>query len=124
MGSVGGYRVKGERERVAHKLFNQSNYFLFFFFFFFLNKKASPLREECRHQIEGVREFKRGVDVARADWPCVRKGTPLRGECPSHPKIANIGGPRYMYGQERKGKKDKTQLHLFTPDACRSVAFW
>ncbi|KAF5777743.1 hypothetical protein HanRHA438_Chr12g0550271 [Helianthus annuus] len=116
MGSVGGYRVKGERERVAHKLFNQSNYFLFFFF---LNKKANPLREECRHQIEGVREFKRGVDVARADWPCVREGTPLRGECPSHPKIANIGGPRYMYGQERKGKKDKTQLHLFTPDACR-----
>ncbi|MFS7992198.1 hypothetical protein Hanom_Chr12g01079461 [Helianthus anomalus] len=49
MGSVRGYRVKGERERVAHKLFNQSNYF--FFLFFFLNKKASPLRGECRHQL-------------------------------------------------------------------------
>ncbi|MFS7905501.1 hypothetical protein Hanom_Chr01g00048461 [Helianthus anomalus] len=59
--------------------------FSFFFFFFFLNKKTSPLRVVCRHQIEGVRGVKRGVDVARADWPCVREGTPLREECPSHP---------------------------------------
>ncbi|KAJ0520595.1 hypothetical protein HanIR_Chr10g0461141 [Helianthus annuus] len=54
MGAVGGYRMKGESERVAHQLFNQSNYFPFFFF---LNKKTSPPREECRHQIEGVGEL-------------------------------------------------------------------
>ncbi|MFS7905507.1 hypothetical protein Hanom_Chr01g00048521 [Helianthus anomalus] len=42
-------------------------------------------RERCRHQIEGVRGVKMGVDVARADWSCVREGTPLREECPSHP---------------------------------------
>ncbi|KAJ0780312.1 hypothetical protein HanPI659440_Chr06g0236181 [Helianthus annuus] len=67
---------------VGHPFFNQSKHF---FFFFFLNKKTSPLRGECRHQIEGVRGVKRGVDVTRADWPCVREGTPLKGECPVHP---------------------------------------
>ncbi|MFS7987853.1 hypothetical protein Hanom_Chr11g01027721 [Helianthus anomalus] len=55
MGSVGGYLMKGERERVP--------------------------REECRHQIERVRGVKRVVDVARADWPCVREGTLLIEEC-------------------------------------------
>ncbi|MFS7942498.1 hypothetical protein Hanom_Chr06g00489101 [Helianthus anomalus] len=77
--------MKGERERVAHQLFNQSNYFSFFSFFFFLNKKRSPPREECRHQIEGVGGVKWGVDVARADWLCVREVTPILEECPSHP---------------------------------------
>ena len=48
-------------------------------------KNTSPLRGECRHQIGVLGEFKRGVDVAYADWWCVRKGTPLLGECPSHP---------------------------------------
>ncbi|MFS7897115.1 hypothetical protein Hanom_Chr00s006883g01736181 [Helianthus anomalus] len=32
-------------------------------------------------------EFKRGVDVALADWCCVREGTPLLRECPSHPYL-------------------------------------
>ncbi|MFS7971237.1 hypothetical protein Hanom_Chr09g00830371 [Helianthus anomalus] len=54
---------------------------------FFLIKKQGELRGEWRHQIEGVRGVKRGVDVTRADWPCVREGTPLRGECPVHSKL-------------------------------------
>ncbi|MFS8026534.1 hypothetical protein Hanom_Chr16g01487861 [Helianthus anomalus] len=48
-------------------------------------KNASPLREECRHQIEGVRGVKREVDMASADWVCVREGTPLREEFPLDP---------------------------------------
>ncbi|MFS7919531.1 hypothetical protein Hanom_Chr03g00213721 [Helianthus anomalus] len=52
---VRGYRMKEERERVAHQIFNQSSYFLFFFF---LNKKTSPPRKEWRHQIEGVGRVK------------------------------------------------------------------
>ncbi|KAM0033988.1 hypothetical protein Hdeb2414_s0016g00492211 [Helianthus debilis subsp. tardiflorus] len=59
-------------------------------FYFYKNiyikkNKIKSLREECRHQIEGVRKVKGGVDVARADWVCVRGVTPLLEECPSHP---------------------------------------
>ncbi|KAF5802518.1 hypothetical protein HanXRQr2_Chr06g0260411 [Helianthus annuus] len=50
-------------------------------------KNPSPLRGECRHQIGVLGEFKRGIDVALADWWCVREGTPILGECPSHPNF-------------------------------------
>ncbi|MFS7984667.1 hypothetical protein Hanom_Chr11g00989181 [Helianthus anomalus] len=84
MESVRGYRMK-EGGRWWATLFSTNQNISFFFF----NKKTSPLRGECRHQTEGVR----GVDVTRADWPCVREGTLLRGECPVH--------PNYIYTQPR-----------------------
>ncbi|MFS8008823.1 hypothetical protein Hanom_Chr14g01277441 [Helianthus anomalus] len=55
-------------------------------FLFFFNKKPSHLRGECRHQFRVLREFKRGVNVARKYWLCVRERTPLLKECPLHPK--------------------------------------
>ncbi|MFS7970230.1 hypothetical protein Hanom_Chr09g00818581 [Helianthus anomalus] len=60
---------------------------LLLLFFFFFNKKPSPLRGECRHQIGVLGEFKRGVDVAHEDWLGVREGTHLLGEHPLHPKF-------------------------------------
>ncbi|MFS8009626.1 hypothetical protein Hanom_Chr14g01287131 [Helianthus anomalus] len=54
-------------------------------------KKTSPPREECRHQIEGVGRVKWGVDVARADWLWVREVTPHLEECPLHPYTAMAG---------------------------------
>ncbi|MFS7951601.1 hypothetical protein Hanom_Chr07g00597061 [Helianthus anomalus] len=50
-------------------------YFYKNIFFIKKTKKTSPPREECRHQIEGVRRVRGGVDVARADWVCVREVT-------------------------------------------------
>ncbi|MFS7932033.1 hypothetical protein Hanom_Chr04g00363011 [Helianthus anomalus] len=52
---------------------------------FFFNKKPSPLRGECRHQIGVLGEFKRGGYVAHEDWLGVREGTHLLGEHPLHP---------------------------------------
>ncbi|MFS8019593.1 hypothetical protein Hanom_Chr15g01405581 [Helianthus anomalus] len=49
-------------------------------------KKASPPRDECRYQIEGVGGVKWEVDVACADWLSVREVTPHLEECPLHPK--------------------------------------
>ncbi|MFS7956932.1 hypothetical protein Hanom_Chr07g00660491 [Helianthus anomalus] len=71
---------------VGHPFFNQSKHF-----FFFLNNKTNPLRGECRHQIEDVRGVKNGVDMARADWSCIRNETPLKGECPVPFTLSTIG---------------------------------
>ncbi|MFS7945681.1 hypothetical protein Hanom_Chr06g00527071 [Helianthus anomalus] len=57
-------------------------------FYFYKNiyiKKIISKREECRHQIKGMGGVKGRVDVTRGNWVCVREGTPLREECPSHP---------------------------------------
>ncbi|MFS7933802.1 hypothetical protein Hanom_Chr04g00384091 [Helianthus anomalus] len=48
-------------------------------------KKASPPREECRYQIEGVMGVKRRVDVMRADLVCIKEVTPSLEKCPLHP---------------------------------------
>ncbi|KAJ0582961.1 hypothetical protein HanHA300_Chr04g0157811 [Helianthus annuus] len=67
----------------------------------------SPLRGECRHQIEGVRGVKRRVDVAHANLPSVRDGTLLRGECPVNPKLKNVKKKStYMIRNEIHDKDD------------------
>ncbi|MFS7976830.1 hypothetical protein Hanom_Chr10g00896971 [Helianthus anomalus] len=77
--------MKIEERGYGVHFFHQSNCCCCCFFFFF-NKKTSPLRGECRHQIGVLGEFKRGVDVAHEDWLGVREGTHLLGEHPLHPK--------------------------------------